>query len=87
MALTIENFKLILRSAAGVDDESLLGSDFLDVSFADLGFDSLAILEVTNEIERSLRMRLPDDEVDPATTPRSLFEQVNDGGVLAVAER
>ena len=48
----------------------------LDVSFADLGFDSLALLEAVGAIEREYELSLP-DSVAAAPTPREMIELVS----------
>ena len=47
------------------------------VSFADLGYDSLALLEAGSRIERRYGIRLSEEEVTEARTPRLLLDLVN----------
>ena len=75
--LTIDGLKEILRSAAGEDDGADLDGDILDVAFADLGYDSLALLETAARIARDFGVTLSDDDVDQIETPRALLDQVN----------
>ena len=75
--VTIENLKDILRACAGVDDESSLQGDILDTEFADLGYDSLAVLEASSHIQQQYGVKLDDDTVTSATTPRELLVAVN----------
>jgi act minimal PKS acyl carrier protein len=75
--LTIEQLLRILRESAGESD-AVPGRDVLDTEFADLGYDSLALLEATGRIGREYGLRLDDDVVVAAVTPRQLLAVVND---------
>jgi act minimal PKS acyl carrier protein len=72
---TIEALRRILREGAG--EEADLDGDILDVSFAALGYESLALLETGGRIEREYDIRLDDDALVDAATPRALLELVN----------
>ncbi|MFF7239078.1 acyl carrier protein [Streptomyces collinus] len=68
----------LLRECAGVDEGVDLDGDVLDTPFDELGYDSLAVLQVTGVIERDYRIQLSDDTVAEATTPRLLLEFINE---------
>ncbi|MFJ5549843.1 acyl carrier protein [Streptomyces sp. NPDC093225] len=64
----------MLRSCAGAD-EGLDGleesaGEVLDVPFLELGYDSLAILQLTGEVEARYGITLDEEGVDEAETPR-----------------
>ncbi|MER7411405.1 MULTISPECIES: phosphopantetheine-binding protein [Streptomyces] len=69
----------LLHEAAGGGNE--LGEDDLDTLFLDLGYDSLALLQVTGVIERDYDVTLEEEAVDEAETPRQFLDLVN--GALA----
>ncbi|GAA5051764.1 acyl carrier protein [Nocardia callitridis] len=74
--LTLEDFQGIMLAAAGGDD----GVDFVTDSereFEDLGYDSLALLEVGGRIEREFGISLDDSVLTGATTPQSFVDAVN----------
>ncbi|MEU9507194.1 acyl carrier protein [Micromonospora sp. NPDC048170] len=75
--LTLEDLKRILRVAGGEDDPETLDGDILDVSFADLGYDSLAMLETVSRIEREFGTSLPDELVPDMPTPRVALDTIN----------
>lgn len=75
--LSIEDLRRLLRECAGVDQESSLDGDILDTAFADLGYDSLAMLETAGRIAREYGVNLDDDVVTSARTPRALLSLVN----------
>jgi act minimal PKS acyl carrier protein len=75
--VTIEELMRILYAAAGTHDGTPGDGDMLDVEFADLGYDSLALLEAGNRIEREYAVKLQDDAITSARTPRALLAIVN----------
>ncbi|MEU2915696.1 acyl carrier protein [Streptomyces massasporeus] len=74
---THEDLKRILREGAGADESAELDGDILDVEFAALGFESLAMLETGSRIEREYDITLVDDALSVTQTPRALIELVN----------
>ncbi|MEU4026047.1 acyl carrier protein [Streptomyces anulatus] len=79
---TFDDLRIILREAAGLEDE-VLGDDALDAAFEDLGLESLALLETGSRIEREYGITLDDNSLTGSKTPRALLEIVN--GELATA--
>jgi|HubBroStandDraft_1064217.scaffolds.fasta_scaffold06059_6 act minimal PKS acyl carrier protein len=73
-ALTLEEFAALLRSCAGE-----AGEIEPDSSFADLGYDSLAMMEVTSQIERRYGISLPEADIAEAESPRLFIDVVNRG--------
>ncbi|MFD0403130.1 acyl carrier protein [Kitasatospora sp. NPDC059811] len=73
---TLDDLITTLREAAGVDEGVDL-DDVLDVPFEALGYDSLALFNTVNMIERDRSIALPDDVVVEARTPRQLLAAVN----------
>ncbi|CAL9595921.1 acyl carrier protein [Streptomyces sp. enrichment culture] len=75
--MDLKELTTLLRECAGVGEGVDLDGDVLDVPFDELGYDSLAILQVAGVIEREHRIQLSDDTVAEASTPRVLLECVN----------
>lgn len=75
--LDMTDLTTILRHCAGEGEAVNLDGDTLDMAFADLGYDSLAVLETTSRIERNYGVRL-EDEVAAAETLRGFLDLVND---------
>ncbi|XLE12029.1 acyl carrier protein [Streptomyces sp. Pv4-95] len=67
----------LLRDSAGESDTNDLEGDVLDVPFGELGYDSLALLQVTGVIERDSGVTLDDEALDEAETPRQYLAVVN----------
>jgi act minimal PKS acyl carrier protein len=74
---TLDDLRHIMRSCAGVDESVDLESDIIDVSFADLNYDSLAVLEIAGRIQQEFNVSIPDDAVLGMKTPRAMIEGVN----------
>lgn len=75
--LTLDALRIILVACAGEDDSVDLSGDILDVTFEDLGYDSLALMESASRIEREYGVSLSDDDVNEELTPRLLLDLVN----------
>ncbi|HEY8374500.1 MAG TPA: acyl carrier protein [Pseudonocardiaceae bacterium] len=73
---TLDDLRRILKSAAG-DDGATLDGDVLDTEFADLGYDSLALLELAGHVQREYGVPMPDDAPQHMTTPRAALDYVN----------
>ncbi|WP_089099012.1 acyl carrier protein [Streptomyces hyaluromycini] len=68
---TVDDFTRILRTGAGVDQQTNLDDErAADTSLVDLGYDSLAVLELTSRIEREYDIAIPDGDLAHTLTPR-----------------
>ncbi len=74
---TLDDVRRIMRSCAGVPDTVDLSADIADVSFADMGYDSLAMLEMAAHVQQEFGIRIPDDAVEEMKTPRQAVDYVN----------
>ncbi|MBT2493442.1 acyl carrier protein [Streptomyces sp. ISL-96] len=75
--LDITTLIALLRSSAGDSETHNLDGDVLDIAFAELGYDSLALLQVTGTIERDSGVALDEEALDEAQTPRQYLKTVN----------
>lgn len=71
-AFTLEDLAVLLRSCAGD-----AGEIELDRSFADLGYDSLAVMEVASQIELRYGVSISEERLAEADSPRLLLDTVN----------
>ncbi|MEV4188193.1 acyl carrier protein [Streptosporangium canum] len=76
-SFTLDDLKEVMRACAGVTESVDLDSDIADVTFEDLGYDSLAVLEMAAKLQNHLGVVIPDDVADQLPTPRALAEYVN----------
>ena len=79
-SLTLDRLRNIMRDCAGENESIDLNGDIGEVSFMDLGYDSLALLETTSRLEREFDITLDDDSVSEDETPNALIELVNARG-------
>jgi act minimal PKS acyl carrier protein len=81
---TIKDLRRILHEASGESDGTDVDAGTVDSDFVQLGYDSLALLETSNRIEREFRIKLDDSTLFDSATPRALIRAVN--AQLAVPE-
>ena len=75
--LTMDQLRTIMRTCAGEDDEADLDGEIGALQFADLGYDSLAVLEIQKVIELEFGIGLPDEALEEMTTPERTVAYVN----------
>ncbi|WP_314178000.1 acyl carrier protein [Streptomyces winkii] len=73
---TLDDLVVIMRAGGGEDREALDG-DILDMPFGELGYDSLALLEITTRIENEYGISMPEDVATSVRTPREAIDHVN----------
>ncbi|OXM62266.1 MULTISPECIES: acyl carrier protein [Amycolatopsis] len=73
----LDELREILRTRVGDTDEADLDGDIADVEFAELGYDSLAVLELCGQVERRYGVRISDDAVGDMPTPAKAVEYIN----------
>jgi minimal PKS acyl carrier protein len=74
---TMADLVRVMRAAAGEDEAINLDGDILEVSFADLGYDSLAVMETASRVEREYGVSLPEETMATIETPKEFVELVN----------
>ncbi|MEU6132831.1 acyl carrier protein [Saccharopolyspora sp. NPDC047091] len=77
MRLTRTQLVSAIRAAAGDTEFADLDGDGLDRRFDELGYDSLALLEVAAVLRRTHGIALPDEAVLDVGTPAALLRIVN----------
>ncbi|MEV2196535.1 acyl carrier protein [Streptomyces phaeochromogenes] len=78
-ALDLSDLCRIFQESAGVDPDVDLGGDIYDTELRDLGYDSVAVMEVAARISRDYGVTIGDEVLAEATTPRLLLDAVNGG--------
>ncbi|MBV9312260.1 MAG: acyl carrier protein [Pseudonocardia sp.] len=74
---TIDRLRTTMRSCVGVEDDVDLDGPIEDTPFDELGYDSLALLEVLNQLHREFGIDVPDDAITDLPTPASVVGYVN----------
>jgi minimal PKS acyl carrier protein len=82
-SFTASDLTRILRSCGGQNDVVDLDGPALDTPIVELGYDSLAMLEVASIVQREYGVPIPDEALLCMTTPRTTIEYLN--GRLAQA--
>ncbi|WP_046503445.1 acyl carrier protein [Streptomyces odonnellii] len=80
ITVTLADLTRMLRESAGEEEGVDLDGDVLNTTFIDLGYDSLALLQVIGLIQREYGITIPDDAVADAETPGALLALVNASG-------
>jgi act minimal PKS acyl carrier protein len=75
--LTIDDLKRIMRSCGGEDESVDFGGDIRDISFVNLGYDSLALLEAAAVVQREYGVIIGDGDLPELQTPRAFLQKVN----------
>lgn len=75
--LDLQDLRRLLRESAGIASAADLDGDISDACFEDLGYDSIAIMEVAARITREYRLTIDDEALFKANTPRLLLGLVN----------
>ncbi|GAB3258809.1 acyl carrier protein [Kineosporia babensis] len=75
--ITLTDLEDIMRRCAGEDETTSPLEQGPHEPFDELGYDSLALLETLNHIQRDYGVQISDDELDSAKTPRQLLDLVN----------
>jgi act minimal PKS acyl carrier protein len=80
--INVDDVRRLLRQSAGVDESVDLDGDVGHSEFVDLGYDSLAVLELTARIEQEYGVKIREDDVSGLTTPASMVDYVNNRSVV-----
>ncbi|GII80977.1 actinorhodin polyketide synthase [Sphaerisporangium rufum] len=75
--LGLDELKKIMRTC-GVAESVDLDGEILDVPFEQLGYDSLAVLEIQGQIEQEFAVAMSDDALEHTKTPRQMLDFAND---------
>jgi len=82
--ITLDDLTKMLTKAGGEGtDVPRLEGDAVDTAFGELGFDSLALLEVVGQLELTYDITLEEEATQTGGTPRELLDLVN--GMLNAA--
>ncbi len=76
-AFTLNDLRQIMRRSVGVDEAVELDGDIDGTPFDDLGYDSLAVLEIQAQIQHAVGVKLPDDALEHMPTPGDTVRYVN----------
>lgn len=75
--IVLDELRSILVEAAGGAEATAPDQELLDVDLYELGYDSLALIEVGARIKDRFGVAIPDDELTDLRTFRLLLDRVN----------
>jgi minimal PKS acyl carrier protein len=75
---TIDDLKRVMRECAGEDEAVPLDGEIGGLTFDQLGYDSLALLETASKVEREFGVTLPDGVLVDVETPAAFVTFVNE---------
>jgi minimal PKS acyl carrier protein len=75
--MTIDDLRRVLTACAGEDETISLSGDYLELAFTDLGYDSLAMMEIAARINQEYSVHVSDDEITELATPQAVLDRVN----------
>ena len=73
---TQDDLVSIMKAVGGADDGVDLDRENTDVPLADLGYDSLALLEIQSQIKLRHGIVVPDDSIAPSMSLSETVERV-----------
>lgn len=73
---TVDDIRRILRDCAGEPDSVSLEDDIGTISFEEMGYDSLAVLEMAARIQQEFLVAIPDETVSELPTPDAVVGYV-----------
>ena len=82
--LNLSELVRLLRESAGADEGVDLDGPIIDTPFIELGYDSLALLQLVGVIQREYGVEL-DDEAVSAETPREFLALVDQSDPVGAA--
>lgn len=75
--LELTDLRRMLTESAGVTPGVDMDGDIAETSFDDLGYDSIALMEIATRITSTYGVPIDDEALADATTPRLLLDLVN----------
>lgn len=74
---TVDHLQEALCAALGIDAAAALHGDVLDRPFAELGYDSLALLELCGYVQRTFGVPMPDEAPQHMPTGHAALDYIN----------
>jgi minimal PKS acyl carrier protein len=76
MRFTLDDVRRLIRASAG-ESETDLDGNIGDITFEELGYDSLAVLEMAARIRQEYGVPMPDEAVEEMKTPLDAVDYMN----------
>jgi act minimal PKS acyl carrier protein len=76
--MTMDELRAILVACAGGEDIEALSGDVSGVSFDELGYDSLALIETAAKLKLEHSVEITDEQITEVRSPGELLGLIND---------
>ncbi|MFC9427868.1 acyl carrier protein [Streptomyces sp. NPDC056987] len=76
-SITFDDLKTIMSRCIGELDGQEITEGDLGTSFSDLGYDSLAVLEIASQLQRAYGLKIPDEAIESMQSPQAVIDYVN----------
>lgn len=76
-AFCFDDLDEMMCACGGANGSAGLDEDISDITFEELGYDSLAVLELMAKLQNQMNVAIPDNATASLLTPRSVIEYVN----------
>ncbi|MDX3377990.1 acyl carrier protein [Streptomyces cyaneofuscatus] len=73
--MTFDNLKDIMSRCTGETED--LTEEHLGRDFTEIGYDSLAVLEIASQIQREYGLQIPDEAIEEMNSPQAVIDYVN----------
>jgi act minimal PKS acyl carrier protein len=77
--ITIDDLTEIMQSSIGLDDGVELTGERSEMDFADMGYDSLALIELASQVQHRFGVKISDGEaLERLRSPRAAVSYINE---------
>lgn len=77
LTLNLEQLRDLIRKSVGVDESIDFSGDIAGITYEELGYDSLARLEIAAQIQHQFGVEISDDMAVDMETPQETLDYVN----------
>jgi minimal PKS acyl carrier protein len=74
---TLDDLTRVMRAAGGESEQFAQADDIDDMTFEELGYDSLAVIEFGAQIQQEFGVPVPDDAIEHMKTPALTVGYIN----------
>lgn len=76
-SISFDDLKAVMGRCIGELDGQEISESDLGTSFTDLGYDSLAVLEIASQLQREYGLKIPDEAIESMESPQAVIDYVN----------
>ncbi|RFU83711.1 acyl carrier protein [Streptomyces triticagri] len=76
-SISFDDLKAIMSRCIGELDGKEITEADLATPFTDIGYDSLAVLEIASQLQREYSLQIPDEAIEEMDSPKAVIDYVN----------